>query len=310
MIATTNRIATFVAAAGLALLVAGPAAADYSKGGAFSAPGYGTRSWGMGGVIGIGNDEGAVYWNPALLAELDRNRLGFSYVNIVPGAEAHQSQLAYAHVLRRGVENEAGLAFNIHTVGALYENLRIELSDGQSYSENSLRLAYAYSPFYLVTIGAGFTVHRSSSDVNGFGSKGTSVDIAGRIALLPGITVALVSRNTLSQIDYEDNTSVTLPRSFTIGAVYTRVSNLAIEGDVEAKFGSFSRFVLGGEYRLYSDLLTIRAGVSSMNAGQSRGVPHLGMGVYYQRVRIDYNADFDSEDAFDTTHRFSLGVGL
>lgn len=310
MTARSKIFARVMVLAALAVFTARTAAADYSKGGAFASAGYGTRSWGMGGVVAIGNDEGAVYWNPALLAELDRNRLGLSYVNLVPGADAHQSQIAYAHVLKRGPENEPGLVFNVHTAGVLYENLRIDLADGQSYSENSLRLAYAYCPVYFLTIGAAFTVHTSSSDVNGFGSNGTSIDIAGRIALLPSMTLALVSRNTMSQINYEDNTNISLPRSFTVGVVYHGVSNLAIEADAESKFGGIARYVLGGEYRLYSDLLSIRAGVSSMNSGESRSVPHLGIGVEYERVRIDYNADFDSNDAFDTTHRFSLGVGL
>lgn len=310
MRAHSKSITGALALAVIVAVAAGPASADYSKGGAFASPGYGTRSWGMGGVIAIGNDEGAIYWNPALLAELDRNRLGLSYVNIVPGADAHQSQLAYAHILKRGPENEPGLAFNNHAVGALFENLRIDLADGQSYSENSLRLAYAYSPLYFLTIGAGFTIHTSSSDISGFGSNGTSIDIGGRIALLPSVTLALMSRHAMSQIDYEDNVSVSLPRSFTLGVAYWGVSNLAIETNVEMKFGGVARYVLGGEYRLFSELLALRAGLSSMKAGASRTVPHFGMGVRYEGLRIDYNADFDSDDAFDTTHRFSLGVGL
>lgn len=298
-----------VVVAGL-LLPPTAARAGYSDGGGFTAPGYGTRPWGMGGVVAIGGDESAIYWNPALLVELDRNRIGFSYVNIVPGAEAYQSQIAYAHILKRGPENEPGLAFNVHTVGALYENLRIELSDGQAYRENLLRLAYAYSPLYFVTVGASFNVMTSSSDVTGFGSDGTAIDIGGRVALFRGVMLGIVVRNALSEVKFDDSTTQSIGRSLTIGAAYRGIRNLAIEGNVESKFGSISRYVLGGEYRAYSDVLAVRAGLSSQSAGESRTVPHLGMGVQYERLRIDYNANFDSDDAFDTTHRFSLGLGF
>jgi hypothetical protein len=293
-----------------ALLSAGPALAGYSDGGGFSAPGYGARSWGMGGVIAIPTGEEAVFWNPGQLAVLKSNQLGFSYINIVPGAEAYQSQLAYAHVLKRGTENEPGLAYNKHVIGALYQNLSIELSEGENYSENLLRLAYAYSPAYFITVGAAFSAMVTSSDIVSFGSNGTAIDVAGRIAVLPNFTFAMVVRNALSQLEFDDNVNLSLPRSYTWGLAFTGIPGTAIEGNAEAKFGTFSRFVMGGAYQVYSDILTVRGGVSAFTAGEGRGVPHMGIGVRYERIRVDYNANFDAEGAFDTTHRFSLGLSL
>jgi hypothetical protein len=304
----TRIFAILLAAA--AMLHAGSARAGYSDGGGFSAPGYGARSWGMGGVIAIPTGEEAIFWNPGQLAVLNDNRLGFSYINIVPGAKAYQSQIAYAHVLKRGTENEPGLSYNKHVVGALYENLSIELSEGESYSENSLRLAYAYSPAYFITVGATFSVMGTSSDIVSFGSSGTAIDVGGRIAVGPGITFAMTVRNALSQLEFDDNLNLSLPRSYTWGLAYTRIPNTALEGNVEAKFGEFSRFVLGGEYQVYSDILSVRGGLSALTAGEGRSVPHMGIGIQYERIRVDYNANFDSEDAFDTTHRFSLGLSL
>jgi hypothetical protein len=36
----------------------------------------------------------------------------------------------------------------------------------------------------------------------------------------------------------------------------------------------------------------------------------MGIGIHFDRIYIDYNANFDSEEAFENTHRFSLGIGL
>jgi hypothetical protein len=294
----------------VAALAATPARAEYSLGGGHAAPGFGARPWGMGGVVALGGDESAIYWNPGKLAVLERNRVGFSFVNIVPDADAYQSQLAYAHILKRGPENDPGLAFNKHTIGALVENLRLDLSDGQRYTENSLRIAYAYSPVYYLTLGTTFGLLFTSSDVVGFGSSGSVIDIGGRIAVMRGVTLGIVARNVLSQIKFEDDVDQRLPRSYMLGVAYTGVKDLSLEVNLERKFGNASRYVIGGEYRLFSDMLAVRAGISSLRSGVGRSMPHIGIGFSYDRVRIDYNANFDEDTAFDTTHRFGLGVGL
>lgn len=291
-------------------MFASAARADYSDGGGFTAPGYGSRSWGMGGVVAIGGTEEAVYWNPALLSELDRNRVGLSYVNLVPGAEAYQSQIAYAHVLKRGPENEPGLAFNIHTVGVLYENLRLTLADGQKYSENSLRFSYAYSPMYFLTVGASFAFLKTTSDVINFDANGSLIDIGGRIALVKDVTMGIVFRNVLSELRFEDDLTIDLPVFYVVGFAYTGVRHLSLEGNVQVRAGDVSRSVFGGEYRFFDNMLAVRLGLSSQAEGVSRTVPHMGLGFEYQRVRLDYNANFDKERAFDTTHRFSLGYGF
>ena len=36
----------------------------------------------------------------------------------------------------------------------------------------------------------------------------------------------------------------------------------------------------------------------------------LGIGVNIRRIHLDYNANFDTTDAFDKTHRFSLAIEL
>ncbi|MFQ5511475.1 MAG: hypothetical protein ACE5EO_06455 [Candidatus Krumholzibacteriia bacterium] len=297
----------------LVLLVFGqsPARAGFGAGGSFSAPGYGARAWGMAGAaVAVGADESASFWNPALLALLDRDRLGLSYIDLVPGTDARQSYVAYARILKPGTVEEPGLEFARHAAGLVYGNLSLELSDGRTHTENTVRLAYAFAPQHFVSVGVAFSVLFSSSDVTQFGSLGTALDAGFRIALLENVTAAAVIRSAFSEISFDDGISFQLPRFFTLGVAYTGYRGLTLEGDVVTGFGGVSRTVIGGEYGLFSDVLSLRGGLAAIQAGRSRSVPHFGLGVRIGRLRLDYNANLDDEDAFGDTHRFALGVGL
>ncbi len=285
--------------------------AGYSRGGSFSTPGYGARAWGMGGAaVTIGADEGATYWNPALLSLVDRGRLGLSYVELVPGTDTRHSYLAYAHPLKRGVAEEPDLAFNEHAIGLLYSNLLFEISDGHTYTENSLLIGYSYSPEYFVSVGASMGVLLASSDLGDFDAKGTTLSAGIRVALLERLTLGVVVRNAFSYLMFESGDDYTLDRSLTVGVGVRILENATLEGDVVGAFGGIARVVLGGEAMLFSDLLSLRGGISAVTAGENRVMPHMGVGIGLRRFRLDYNANFDSEEAFGNTHRFSLGVGI
>lgn len=288
-----------------------PAFAGYSRGGSFCAPGYGARAWGLGGAaIAIGSDEGSTYWNPALLSLLDRGQLGLSYVEPVPGADVRQSFLAYARPLKRGVADEPELAFNEHALGILYSNLYLEVPDGRAYTENSLLIGYSYSPEYFVSIGASVGVLLASGEIGNNDAKGTTLNAGVRVALLEHLTLAAVVRNAFSYMMFDSGEDYPLDRSLTIGLGARLRDNATLEGDIVGAFGGIARVVLGGEAVLFSDLLALRGGVSAITAGESRVVPHMGIGVGFRRFRLDYNANFDGEEAFGDTHRFSLAVGL
>jgi hypothetical protein len=304
-------IRVFLVAFALVAIATSQCLADFSVGGSFAAEGYGARAWGRGGAaIAWGADEGAVYWNPALLALLDQKRLGLSYANLIPGTEARQSYVAYAQTLKAGPVDEPGLEFAEHAAGAIYGNLTLELSDGQTYSENALRLSYAYSPLYFLTFGVSFVGLVTSSDIVNFGANGTALDVSTRMALMKRLTFAAVFRNILSQLEFDDGTNLSLPRSYTLGLAYGPIHNLVVESDIEAQFGDISRFVLGGEYMVYHHILAVRAGVSAETVGENRAVTYLGAGVRVKTFYIDYAVSFDSEEAFENTQRFGLGIGF
>lgn len=301
---------SFVVAA--VIVAAGQAAhAGYSKGGAFRSPGYGARAWGMGGaVVATLNDEGAVYWNPGMMAELPANTVGASYINLVPGATAHQSQLAYAHVLQEAEPNETGRRMARHAVGALYTNLRLAVQSGESYDENMLRIAYAYTPDYFITFAFAADVFASRSEIPDFGASGTSVDAAMRVVLTKNVKLGLVVRNAFSRYSYSDGADFKREREFALG-VSTAASRYAdVEGDVWYAHGGISRLTIGVETDYLFDVLALRAGLAAISSGESRSLPYFGFGVRVSRLALHYNADLDEETAFADTHRFTLSVSL
>ncbi len=306
-----KRSLAYVFVAVLVVAAAAPAFAGYSRGGGFTAPGYGARAWGLGGAAtAIGADESATYWNPALLSHLGEKRLGFAYVDLVPGAEAQQSYLAFAMPLKEGPLEEPGLEYATHALGAIYGNLSLDLSDGKKYTENSLLIGYSYAPAYFISVGASFGMLFSAGDLDNFDAKGTTVSAGIRIALLEKLSLGLVARNMFSKILFDSGENVSLERAFTLGLGYQLFDTVSLEGDFVNAYGGLARMVIGGEATLFSDLLVLRGGLSAITSGENRSIPHLGIGVHFNRIYIDYNANFDSEEAFENTHRFSLGIGL
>lgn len=265
----------------------------------------------MGGAaVAIGSDEAATYWNPALLSLIDRGRLGLSYVEPVPGADVRQSFLAYARPLKRGAADEPQLAFNEHAFGIVYSNLSFDAPDGRGYSENSLLVGYSFSPEHFVSVGASVGFLVASGDIGNVEANGTTISAGLRVALLERLTLAAVVSNAFSYLMFDSGEDYPLARSFTLGLGMRLLENATLEGDIVGAFGGISRVILGGEATLFSDLLALRGGVSAITAGESRVVPHMGLGVGFRRFRLDYNANLDSEEAFGDVHRFSLAVGL
>jgi hypothetical protein len=299
----------------LTLLVcaAASADADYSKGGAFRHPGYGARAWGMGGAaVATVDDESAVSWNPAMLSLLGSNQAGASYVNLVSGVTARQSQVVYAHVLERGAPDDEGQTSARHVVGVMYTNLHLEIAGGESYNENLMRVAYALSPDYFVSFAIAGDFLLSGSDVQGFDAVGSSVDFAARLMLTENVTVGAVARHAFSRYSYDDGLDYSLDRAFVLGASYSSIPYATLEADIVYDHGDVARTIGGLETDYLFDVIALRGGIASVDSGESRTVPHFGFGLRAPggRFIVHYNANLDDEKAFEDTHRFSLSVSI
>lgn len=287
------------------------ARADYSEGGAFRATSFGARAWGMAGAaVATVDDEGAVYWNPAMMTYLQSSRFGASYINLVSGLTAWQSQVAYARVLKPGPVTDDGRQLARHAVGAIYTNVHLDLQGGSSYDENMLRLAYAFTPDYFVSIGAAFEVLTSSSEVSNFGSLGSSLDASARLLLTEHLRMGFVLRNIFSRVSYENGSDVKRQRSAVLGFAYDGYNFATIETDLVYDHGALGRAIVGAESKYILGHLALRGGLLLNNAGERRYIPHFGFGFRFSHLLLHYNANLDHTRAFEDTHRFSLSLGL
>jgi hypothetical protein len=161
-----------------------------------------------------------------------------------------------------------------------------------------------------LSFGAAFNLLTISSDYDQFDGTGTSIDAGLRIGLLKDITFAFMARNAASLLNYSDDIEENLSRSYTIGLALQNISHLLVEGDIVFAHGGVSRYIVGAEGILFADILAVRVGLSSLQFGESRTIPHLGFGIKFRRFQLNYNANFDSERALEDTHRVSLSVFL
>jgi hypothetical protein len=256
-----------------------------------------------GAFVARADDESAVDWNPAGLALAARSA-GASYYQLVEGLSVGQSQVVFTTPLSR-TRTETGAAR--HAVGVMYTNLSAEVIGGETYAENYLRLAYAFTPEPLVSLGIaaeGFV----SSGVTGFDAWGTSFDMTGSLSLSNTWSLAVVARDVFSRYTYDDSRDFDKEPQYIVGLAWTPASHIAFEGDVVRSYGDWTRASLGAETEYFFSHVALRGGIAVLRAGETRTVPSFGLSARASRLTLHYGATLDEEDAFGRTHRLSLAV--
>ncbi len=294
----------------VALCAASGAHAESSQGGAFLLSGYGARVWGMGGTgVALVDDESALDWNPARLSLAPRT-LGASYVNLVQGTSTGQSQIVFVTPFGKGAREANAIAR--HAGGVMFTNVRADVLGGESYSENHVRVAYAFSPEPLVSVAIAGQVYFSNSGVSGFDAWGTGVDFAARLSLSPTWELGIVGRDVFSRYTYSDGRDYDKEREYVIGVATHAIRGVALSADVVRSYSMWSRAMLGAETDYLFSFLSIRAGLTFREAGESRTAPAFGASVraFSGRLTLHYGANLDTETAFGTTHRVSLAVRM
>lgn len=305
----TTRRAHIVFALALAAttLIASRAHADSSLGGPFVLPLYGARAWGMAGaVIARIDDESAVDWNPAGISEAVRTA-GISGVQLVPGASLNQAQAVF--VMPLGNTRNAETDVVRGAIGAMYTNISADVGVGESYSENHLRIAYAYSPQPVVTFAIAGKAALARSGVNNFDAWGTGVDMAVKLRMSPDWSIALVARDAFSRYTFEDGRDDKKERQYVAGIAHHIPGAIDLEVNSVYVHDGWLRTMVGAESPYIFDRLALRSGLAIRTVGESRLQYAFGASVRATRnLVLHYAANLDDETAFGTTHRFSLGV--
>ena len=273
----------------------------------FNLPRYGARAWGMSGaVIARIDDESAIDWNPAGIAESVRGA-GVSAVELVPDAFLTQAQAAF--VMPLGHTRNAETGVSLHAVGAMYTNLSADVGAGETYSENHLRLAYAYSPQPVITFAFSGRVAFARTGVDNFDSWGTSVDVAMKVRLTQAWSIAAVGHDVFSRFSFEDGLDDHMDYEYVAGIAHHMPGAVDLEADVAYVHDGFLHTMVGAETPYIFGRVALRSGVAILSTGEGRERYGFGISVRaLDALMLHYAANIDDEDAFGTTHRFSLGV--
>jgi hypothetical protein len=274
----------------------------------FMVPPYGARAWGMAGaVIARIDDESAVDWNPAGIARCPRTA-GVAYVELVPDAFVTQAQAVYVQPIAGTRDPETGVVS--HVAGAMLTTMSFDVGEGQTYTENHLRVAYAYSPQPLVSFGFAGELFVSKSGVTGFDAWGTAVDLAARLSITHAWSLAVVGRDIFSRYSFDDGRDSSKEEQYIVGLAHSS-SGLSFEIDTAYLHEGWLRTMVGAETSYLFNVVALRGGVTLRSVGEARTTYSFGTSVRMaNRLFLHYGVNLDEEDAFGTIHRFSLAVRI
>ena len=264
----------------------------------------GARAIAMGGAFAaVSSDASAVHWNPAALATLQRQELGFAYADRF-GLGLNQSYLAYS----------LPIADN-HALGFDWLNLGFDDSE-LGAGQNKLNFAYGYrngiaalKP-YLGTASIGIAGKYRSLSVDLDGSSLTSASgwgfDLGLLAPLPhnlrlGFAVQDLSGTSLK---HDDGISEEVyDARYRLGLAYKPIEGLTLAADLDDAL----RF--GAEYWVQG-LLALRFGIhTERDTPESFGdatTASFGLGVKYRFATLDYA--YERHPVLAATHYTSLSL--
>ena len=264
----------------------------------------GARAIGMGGAFSaVASDASVAHWNPAALASLQRQEIGFAYADRF-GLGLNHSYLDY--VLPIGDHHALGVDW-----------LHIGFDDSElNTGQNKLSFAYGYRngieglrPFIgntAIGVSGKYRSFNVDLDGNNLGSaSGWGFDL-GLLAPLPyGLRLAVVAQDLGdTDLQYENGISETVYDSrYRLGLSYRPVEGLTVGMDLDDSFH------LGGEYWLRG-LLALRAGmVTELDTPESFGnatTMTFGLGLKYRFAQIDYA--YERHPILAPTHYTSISL--
>lgn len=281
-------------------------------------------------VAANGFDASALYWNPALAAQVDRAQIGFSHTEYF--ADVKVEYLAGIYHLR-----SLGL-----TIGASLQ----ALNSGDMDVTTEFQQTGTGETFRFVDVAAGITVAQQLTDLFSYGvtAKWVHESVAGltaNTAVLDlgvfyrigdtGAQMAVVIRNfgidaalhgelertalgtgTRVESDFE---SMTPPTTFALGITYNLfrghpTNSLMLSGQLNNPNDNAENLNLGAEY-IWNDVLALRAGYRF--GIEEFDIPSFGAGFMLPAIsgvqaRFDYG--FNRLDKLGAVHRLGMNLGL
>jgi hypothetical protein len=276
-------------------------------------------------------DASALYWNPALAAQVDGTQIGFSHTEYWADVRLHYLAGIY-HFRRLGM-----------TIGASLQ----ALNSGDMDVTTEFQQTGTGETFRFIDVAAGLTVSQQLTDLFSYGvtAKWVHESVAGlqaNTAVIDlgifyrvgdtGAQMAVVIRNfgfdgslkgsldrqilggngSQTETNFE---SMTPPTTFSLGLTYDvfrdhAANRLLISGQLNNPNDNSENLNIGTEY-IWNNTLALRAGYRF--GVENYNIPSLGAGfiapdISGVTVRLDYG--FNHLDLLGAVHRVGINLGL
>ncbi len=293
----------------LALTTSQTSALDDGGGRSVFARGAGERALALGGAyVAVADDPGAMIWNPAGLARLDRKNLYASHSSLIGLGFSEQLGLMALPSWKLGTFGIGFRRFGVDGIegrddrGAIFD-------DNLKDSETEIIMGYGRKIGGVWDVGLAFKYQHQNLAGYTDGAPGLDIGVmvkplqaAGRQSrIADAINLGIAVRNLIEPNIRLDEEGVKDPTGLRFGLAYdgdlSQNIHLLVSSDVEKTREMDTRIHLGAEARLM-DLLALRMGSNS-------GMMTAGVGIHVGNLAVDYTFE---DNPLETVHRFGLGM--
>jgi len=297
--------------------------------------GVGGRAVSMGeSSVAHGLDASALYWNPALIAQLPGHQVYFN--NISWFANIHLN--FGAAILDLGDIGKVGASFYVLNSGEMEVTTEERPEgNGQLFTAQDLQIGLSYSRALTQRLNIGATVKYVGSSIWNMKASTFAVDLGvtyrtpynpvilgmsivnfGGEMRMEGTDTAIrfdpdprVNGNNDGIVAYQITRGWDLPVTFRFGLAYevlkTEMNQILISSDVLYPNNNDNYVNAGFEYSLLSHYF-LRAGYRQIFLNNAEGGLSLGAGIIYKNILLDYA--YSDRGRLNNVQYFSMGLSF
>lgn len=247
--------------------------------------------------IAVSDDNGAVFFNPAGLSQINSTQISSMYSNWLGGITFANS----AVIIPRD-KTTMGFSLNYYNLGA-FEETTLALPKGTGRIITPLASEFIYSLVRKVdpysSYGGNFKIiYERISDIS---TVGYSADLGALWQIASNLTLGLTAKNIVSPLG-----EVASYKNYGAGISY-KSDRLLLNLDVNSPNDNKMSANIGGEFNLKS-ILFARAGFNTRNEENAGGSITGGLGLKLHNIKIDYA--YVPYSDLGITHRVSVALSL